>query len=187
MKDQDSNKLLKMNILTDILSESIGNSLYQISRQKLTEIEAKKVLLLVRISNLLEQLGDLANELGNLPNKIKLKGRNLYLSESTKKLEKIGRLLKDGFKKISIYFPQKSSKSILTNISSRKIEKFIRESYISHIQVLKKESYSPGSLFVEKLSVMENSVLKLKELLILMEKYHLLEKEDSKHLNNNKN
>jgi phosphate:Na+ symporter len=187
MKNQDSNKLLKMGVLTDVLSESIGNSLYRISQGKLTELEAKKVLLLVRISNSLEQLGDLAEELGNLPNKIKLKGRSFYLGKSTEKLEKIGGLLKNAFKKMSVYFPDKSSNSILNSISSKKIEKFIRESYASHVKILKKESYYSGSLFVEKLSVMENSLLKLKELLKLQEQYYLLKNNNSKHLNNNKN
>jgi len=186
MSDKDSNRLLKMGILNDTLSDFIAGALFEIGQRKLTENEAKKVILLVRISNTLEQIGDLSEDLGGLPSTLKSKGRNLSLESSTKKLEKVHLLLEKSLEEFGKSFSKNKLENSLNNVSSKDIPTWINEGYNAHIQFFKGETYHSGSLFVEALSIIENAVLKIKELLFLGGKYFLVN-EKTKHLNNNKN
>lgn len=182
-EDKESNKLRKLGILTNILSKSIDDALFSISQRRLSDDEAKKVLFLVRISNSLEQLSDLAEEIGELPETIKYKGSEPIFESSTKELDKIYSKLVESLELLYKSFPEENGEKGIEIISPRKLDHLINESYISHIKVLKKESYSSGSLFVESLSIIENSIYKLRELLILSKKYRLLITEETKHLN----
>lgn len=184
MSNKEFDKEKKMGILTNILSTAIDDSLFQLSQRKLTETEAKKVLLLVRISNSLEQLADLAEELGNLPETVRHKGTEPVFESPTRELERIYRELLNALKTFNHSFPNKLSEKSLRILASKKLDHLINESYISHIKILKKKTYSSGSLFVETLSIIENSIYKLRELLLLADKYNLLKNESTKHLNN---
>ncbi len=176
ISDDNSNRLKKMGILTNILSKSIDQALFKLSERKLSENEAKKVLSIVRISNSLEQLADLAEELGNLPETVRDKGTEPVFEEPTKELNKIYTKFLDVLKDFNLNFSKRDSKINPKLLSSKNIDSWINKSYNSQIKVLKQESYSSGSLFVETLSIIENSIFKLREILRLEEKYLTLDK-----------
>lgn len=182
LEDRELDEIKKFGVLTNLLSRAIDDALFEISQRKLTEIEARRVLILVRISNSLEQLADLAEELGELPETVRNKGVKPRYGTSTKELGKIYSKLIVSLNLLYESFSGEGDKKRTTVISPKKLDRLITESYISHIKVLRKGSYSSGSLFVESLSIIENSIFKLRELLILSEKYRFL-KNESKHLN----
>jgi phosphate:Na+ symporter len=183
VKETEFNKLKKLGVLTNIISKSISDALFYLSQRRLNEDEAKKVLLLVRLSNSLEQIADLAEELGEISETIRYKGSEPIFEGSTRELDRIHSKLLEALKLFYKNFPEGSSKIILKTISPKSMDHLIDESYKSHIKILKKESYSSGSLFVETLSIIENSVYKLRELLSLSDKYKNLRDQETKHLN----
>ncbi len=171
ISDSEFNKLKKMGILTNVLSKSIDEALFELSKRKLTEKEAMKVLSLVRISNSLEQLADLAEEIGDLPETVRYKGEEPIFEGPTEELKEIYLKFLSVLKEFNENFPNKLSKKSQNLLTSRNLDSLINESYNSQIKVLKRETYAAGSLFVETLSIVENSIFKLRETLLLGEKY----------------
>ena len=159
----------KMEALSDLLDEKIEESLLKISQRNLSKNEAQKVVVLVRISNLIEQLSDMAEDIAILPRTM-TKSQLILSDESRKSIEK----LYSQFRTLLIEI-QKSflSRSIEINYSSiiNSSEVFITKSYKKHIELLSKKEAYAGSIFVESLSYIESAMEKLHDIIILNNKY----------------
>lgn len=174
-KDKDLQKLEKLGTLSNLLSSEIEEALYNISQRKLTETEAKKVLYLVRLSNSLEQLGDIAEDIGNLPNSLIEKGIR-FSHQSLKGIEIISNKFEDSFKEVKKIFLKNSSEKVKKKFGRSEIEPIINKLYESHIKILKLEATYSGSLFVESISLIENSISKLREVVNLSNIYSNIKK-----------
>ncbi len=167
--------LEKYGTLSNILTKSIGNYLYELSQRKLTDIEAKKVLYLIRISNELEQFGDIAEDLGLLPRKLIDKGMTLP-KESNAELKKIYDKFDIPLKILQENFPSGQIKIAKRMTERKKFESLINKSYKSNIPFLKGDKQNSATLFVESVSIFENAVSKLRGILNLIEKYEKINK-----------
>jgi Na+/phosphate symporter len=180
--NQEIQKLEKLGVLSNLLRDEIQKALYELSKRKLSDTEAKKILYLVRISNALEQLGDVAEDMGALPKNVFEGGLNLKKS-SISGLEKVFLIFISSLEEVIAKFPEKSTRKIKLVTERTKIEPMINEIYRSYIEVLKVEEldlekeYS-GSLFVESVSIMENSIAKLREVIVLSDLYYVIKQQD---------
>ncbi|RME55405.1 Na/Pi cotransporter family protein [Candidatus Woesearchaeota archaeon] len=162
-----TNQIEKFEALSDLLDEKIEVSLLELSRRELDENEAKRIVMLVRLSNAIEQLSDFAEDLSNLP-----KSENFQASEEAMLgIDLVYVKLRDYFDLINDNFLNLRKKKIDINIES-----IITKSYARHVKIIKnKTTYAP-SLFVESLSLMEGAVNKLKEIAHLSVSYEELKR-----------
>jgi len=84
--------LEKLETLNDFLDEKITEAILQISNRKLTKLEARKSVLLVQISNAIEQLGDLGEDLSKISKDVFEVGASMSY-ESIEAVENIDELL----------------------------------------------------------------------------------------------
>jgi phosphate:Na+ symporter len=167
-KDSDLNEIEKLEILSDLLDEKIKKVLVELSERNLTKEEAKKVVLLVRISSAIEQLGDKANHLSKIPSEIK----KITLPEEFKYATKeVYNLLNSSFIELRKNFPTESKyyKRQITKLDS--IESTINKNYGNYVQRHKSSFVGHTSTFLETSALMESSVRKIKEILCLTDKY----------------
>lgn len=158
----------KLESLSDLLDEEIEKRLLEISRRSLAEADAERIILLIRLSNYIEQLGDIAEDIHSLPGKVNIK--------KGKKRDYIS-LLSEEFQKV---LEQTKSTNIvkLKEVSSliRKLDQLdpkINKSYKEHLDKLKDKTYYSSGMFVEYTSLIEGANQKLKEILNLIKEYQL--------------
>jgi Na+/phosphate symporter len=162
--------------LSNLITKTISDYLYNLSQRKLNEKEAKKILYMIRLVNELEQLGDIAEDLGLLPKKLISKGITPP-KESNENLKRIYEKFEQPMKILEENFPYGNNIKMARKLSERKrIESMINKSYISNIPFLKGEKENSASFFVEAVSIFENATSKLRGILILVQKYATLEK-----------
>ncbi len=164
-------RLLKREALNDYLDERIEKATIEMSHRKLGQSEAVRSVLIIRMSNALEQLADLGASIGYVANSIS--SRNMRLSDDA--LSEIGDIhmrLKEDIRLLRKNFPLISEEDV---ISMRQNEVSMRErintAYSSHLKRLYKGKAYAGSSFVKAMSRMESSHSKLREIRKLCEMY----------------
>ncbi len=187
IKEKELKNIEKLFILTKILAKKIEGAIFKISERKLNNLEAEKVLYLVRMSNSLEQLGNLTKRLSEVSIKLTKNDLTLDKDRSTKELEEVYSKLVDSLRILRECFPRENYTQSKKILPSKALNKIINRIYMSRIKILKKESYSSGSIFVETISLIESSIFKIRELLHLYEKYYSLRQSGNKDLNKIKN
>jgi phosphate:Na+ symporter len=166
--DKLTNEAEKYESLSDLLDEKIEKSLLEISSRKLSDVEAKRVVLLVRLSNAIEQLSDFAEDISLLPK------TEPYSQESLLGIDEIYIKFRDWFDIIRsnfIYKGKHKNKRI-----SKSLWVAIDKGYAGHIKVIKEKTIYSGSLFVESVSLLEGAINKLKEIEELDAKYDKIKK-----------
>ncbi len=181
---QELNTIDKLEVLNDLIDERIEAALLETSRRKLTSSQAEQIVLLVRISNLIEQLGDVSHDLSELPRTM-TKGELSLSRESYKGIDLIYSRFKKAYLDLSKGFPNNSSTKVGIILKSESIYPLISKGYKNHVELLKEKKAYAGSIYVESLSVFEGSVTKLKELGNLANTYTLLRKKDKKQTGHN--
>ncbi|MBN2367419.1 Na/Pi cotransporter family protein, partial [Candidatus Woesearchaeota archaeon] len=168
-------QLEKLETLNDFLDDKITNAILVVSNRKLSRIEAKKSVLLVQISNAIEQLGDLGEDLSDVSKDLFEKGIDMSY-ESIEAVDKIFIELKKNLVLMKSKFPD-LSKSTIIEIKKREdhILSLISQKYEDHMNRLheEKEEYS-GSTFVESVSIIETSVSKQREIRKFIQRYREL-------------
>jgi phosphate:Na+ symporter len=164
-----TNEIEKYEALSDLLDEKIEVSLLELSRRKLSESDAKKIVMLVRLSNAIEQLSDFAQDISNLSNAGSLESSE----ESLLGIDYVYVKVRDYFDFVNENFLSLAKKLGKVDVN---IESIITKSYARHVKIIKgKTSYAP-SLFVESLSLLEGATNKLKEIAQLSAKYEKLKR-----------
>lgn len=160
----------KYEILVDLLDERIENALLELSKRKLSQKEAKKVVLLVRISNLAEQLGDIAKNLGRLPSSEKINKPSLS-AEALSSIQKITGKMEGPFNTLKKDFPKPITdyNKLIQKLNS--VQPAIAKGYNEHIRRLQQRQAHGGSIFVESASLLEDGTGRLKEILKLSQQY----------------
>jgi phosphate:Na+ symporter len=168
--------LEKLETLNDFLDEKITYAILNVSNRKLSRLEAKKSVLLVQISNAIEQLGDLGEDVCNVTRDVFEKG-SVMSYECIEAVDKIFVELKKNLNVIKSTFPELSKRS-KDEIKKREdlILRLISMKYEEHLNRLNEEKDYKGSTFVESVSIMENSVSKQREIRKYIENYKLLNK-----------
>ncbi|MFH0885238.1 MAG: Na/Pi symporter [Candidatus Micrarchaeota archaeon] len=164
-------RLLKREALNDYLDERIEKAILQLSQRKLSQREASRTVLLVRMSNALEQLADLAASTGYIANATASRG----VPVSAEALAEIGDIhmrLKDDIRLLKAGFPSISDANV---VSMRQNEVWMRErinaAYANHLKRLYAGKAYAGSSFVKAMSRLETAHGKLREIRKLCEIY----------------
>ncbi|MFH0838532.1 MAG: Na/Pi cotransporter family protein [Patescibacteria group bacterium] len=164
------NAVDKYEVLEDLLDDRIETALLELSRHPLSEKEAKKIILLVRISNLVEQLGDTAKNLGRLPRSGKVSAPSLS-PEALSGIENIYTRMNEPFAAIKKEFPRPIAgyTKLVRHLDT--VRPAIARGYSQHVKRLKKRQATGGSIFVESSSLLEDGTDRLKEILKLCQQY----------------
>lgn len=150
--------------LNDYLDERIELALLELSQREIDDVQARRVVQLVRISNVLERLGDTGAELGAfgaadargghpLPS-----GADVDLQEVTEHLDRSFALIEDAFPNIT------EEQSAAHRAEQSGLRRLINRKYALHLQRLAESSaYAPAAV-VESLSLVEGASSQLREI-----------------------
>ncbi|RLG18528.1 Na/Pi cotransporter family protein [Candidatus Micrarchaeota archaeon] len=164
-------RVSKLEAVNDYLDERIEKSILELSRRRLCKKEARRTMLLVRISNVMERLGDSGKRLGSLSGNITESGTGLP-TDAMKRLNKIYSKFKHNTTIVKDYFskiPEDKIERMRQN--DKQIIQMINESYGEHLELLSSENSHSGSMFVELISVIEAANAKVREIRKLSEMY----------------
>ena len=166
-------RLKRYEELNDLLDKTIEKSLLHLSQRNLTQSQSERLVLLVRISNLIEQLGDSADDLGSLFNSVNESGRTPS-KESIEDLDEMVKIIRKNIKALEKFFPKHL---IVAKVKrkSRLLKKTINKKYGEHFMRIKKRGNYSGSIFVEAISIIEQSFNKIDEIADLTEKYNKID------------
>ncbi|MFC1697466.1 Na/Pi cotransporter family protein [Nanoarchaeota archaeon] len=168
--DKELSKIVKLETLTDLLDEKIEQSLLELSQRELNDKEANKVVLLVRISNAIEQLSDTAKDISVLPKSL-MRVDVQFSDESFNQINKVYKRFDEAFDYLKKNFPYKSSVKAKQITDRTVVEELISKSYKKHVEKLKKERYHADSIFVESISLLEDGITKLREIIVLTREF----------------
>lgn len=164
-------KVAKLESLNDYLDDEIENAILQLSRRRLTEEEAKRTTLLVRMSNLMERLGDHAEDIGDVATGFREKGRTIP-EDQLERLCSVYAILRDNIGLLSddILSVDDGTKSALKNgtvAMNARIDGIYRE----HLERMKDPTTPSDSTLLELLTIMESANEKVRELAAMAYEY----------------
>jgi len=168
-------KVEKLESFNDFLDDRINDALIEMSPRKLNIKEAKKALLLVRMSNAVEQLGDLAKNLAFLRETMEDSGLH-FTETSLKDLEQIHGQFEKNLLIVAGHVPRigKKERGQLRK-NDVLLRNLITAEYEDHfIQLLKSPEAYAGTAFVDAVALIETSNAKVREIRKLSEEYALL-------------
>jgi phosphate:Na+ symporter len=174
MKPKSYQKVLKLEALNDYLDEKIERTILEFSRRGLKGDSAKKIVLLVRISNAVEQFGDKGKDVSSSIKNMHESGAKLS-DEARKDLSNVYDMFNDNIRTLRKSFPRithRDSKSMIKH--DEMLRDIINTYYHSHLKRLQKTQ--DDSMFVELLSLVEAANSKLREIRKLCEMYLRLDK-----------
>ncbi len=168
---QKSQRVAKLETFNDFLDEKIEKALLELSKRKLSAKEAERTVLLVRISNVIEQLGDSGDKLSCFM--IDLADSGISLSpESMAELEQIYRKFRDNMLIARESIPKISEKNIkLMRKNDIAFRELINASYKRHLERLHSQKTYAGTSFVEAVSIFEDASSHVREIRKLSELY----------------
>ncbi len=169
-KGASLNRAKKLEILTDYLNRKMEAATREVGLRKLTDEEAKRTILLVRMSNVAEQLGDKGQDLAYMVSDMAEKGE--YMSpEALVELKEIYEKMSESMRIACSmpHIPRKDAKAMENNDAS--IRALINSAYEKHMSRIKEKEAYAGSFFVEAVSALEGANAKVRELRKLSELY----------------
>lgn len=164
------NAVEKYEVLADLLDEKIESALLELSHRHLSEKEAKKITLLVRISNLTEQLADTSKNLGQLPRSMKISSLSLS-HPALESVEKIYMRMEEPFYILKKEFPKPIPDYAKVSRRLGTVRLAIVRGYNEHIKRMQKREAHGGSIFVESSSLLEDGMERLKDIMALCQHY----------------
>lgn len=169
--NKEVRKVSKLESLNDYLDDEIEKAILQVSRRSLTEVEGEKTILLVRMSNLLERLGDHAEDIGDIAADVNERKRPMpreQLDELQQAFEPFMdniELLGDCVLKVDDGVKAK------IKMGSSTMNARINNIYREHIKRMGEASIPSDSTLLELLTVMESANDKVRELASMASEY----------------
>jgi len=168
---QNSQKVSKLESLSDYLDQRISDALLSLSSRKLTSGEAERILLLTRISNVIERIADNAQSMSKGFSHMQSKGLALS-KEGESELCEVYSDFRKNLKALSASFPGADPALLRSERRrSRRLEKQVIKSYSLHIVRLKSQKAYSGSAFVDLISAIDSANAKLGEVVQLTSVY----------------
>lgn len=173
-KPSDVRKVSKLESLNDYLDDEIEKAILQVSRRSLSEVEAEKTILLVRMSNLLERLGDHAEDVGDLASD--MNGRNRPMPQE--QLTELGMAFEPFMDNIDLLgdcvLNVDDTVKAKIKLGTAAMNTRINNIYRAHIKRMGEASISSDSTLLEVLTVMESANDKVRELAAIASEYSYL-------------
>jgi len=174
-KDQKFQHVEKLEMLNDFLDERIEKALLELSRRKLSRKEAEKTVLLVRISNAIEQVGDQGEKLGYLANDMSETGLS-FSPDSIVELEKVYGKIEENMLIIRDSLPAIPARNIeFMRKNDNAFRALVNLGYQEHMKRLYAQKAYAGTSFVEAMSILEDTNAHVREIRKLSELYRKLE------------
>lgn len=157
-------EIQKFETLNDYLDDEITESILSLSRYKLSKNVAKETVILIKISNTIEQLGDLGDDFSKVfqrMHKLGIKADDVHIE----RLTNIHNMLISLFKSIenSMINPKESELQKI-KIKEEEIYAVIRDEFDIHVKKLQTDNTYDGNIFVDAISIIELSVSKLRDI-----------------------
>ena len=161
----------KFETLNDFLDDEITKSILHLTRVKLSPRDAHSTVILIKISNTIEQLGDTGRDFAE----VFLRMHKLGISPSEVNIEKLTDIhnkMIDLFRDIEQNIIDTDEKKLL-NIKTKEeeITAMIKEEFDIHVLRLQKDAKYNGSIFVDAISIIESSVYKVRSIRKLLLKH----------------
>ncbi len=170
-KAQKLQRVAKLEALNDFIDDRIERGLLEISKRKLAAKEAERTVLLVRISNTIEQLGDGGEKLGYLSVDMGEAGLS-FSSEAVVELEQMYEKFRDNMLIARESIPKISAKNVeLMRKNDNAFRALTNSGYKKHLERLYSQKAYAGSSFVEAVSILEDANSHLREIRKLSELY----------------
>jgi len=154
----------KLETLNDFLDDEITASILKLTKVKLSPRDAHSTVVLIKISNTIEQLGDSANDLSE----VFLRMHKLGMSQKDVNIEKITDIhnkLIDLFKDIEKNIIQTDEKKLLSiKRKEEEITGMIAQHFDTHVLRLQKDAKYDGNIFIDAVSIIESSVYKVRSI-----------------------
>jgi len=165
----------KLELLNDFLDEEVEKATFTVSKRALTEMQAKRTMLLVRISNDLERLADLSRDLAKVARNAARMGRPLPKGQ-VEAIRGIYRIFDGNMQELSNNFPN-STKETISSLRARDIElrRALNLEYTLYLQRIAKINESSDSRYLEVLSIIEAANGKVRDIRKLTEEYSALD------------
>ena len=157
-------EISKLETLNDYLDKEITGSILSLSRYKLPEKVAARSVMLVQISNIVEQLGDLGEDFSEVfqrMHKLDINSDDVQIKELTQAFS----LLTAIFDMVEKEIKNPDKKSLMEiKEHEEELYKLIHVDYKQHIGKLESSDKYDGSIFVDAVSIIELSVSKLRDI-----------------------
>jgi Na+/phosphate symporter len=154
----------KLETLNDYLDDEITAAIVSLNKFKLSPEQAHKTVVLIKISNTIEQLGDLAEDLSE----VFIRMHELNISPvgiDIEKLTDIHNKLISLFQEIKkdINKPEEEHLQYIKK-KEEEIYEIIRQEYDLHVSKLQEVEEYNGNIFVDAVSIIELSVSKVRDI-----------------------
>lgn len=163
--DRDQARLVeRLESLNDFLDERIEAALLELSRREIDEAKALRVVQLVRISNVLERLGDTGATLGSVGSAEKSTQGSLS-ADVRADLTEVAERLDRSFEVIAQAFPDITPEQSAAHRAEQSgLRRLINRKYALHLKRLAEgSSYAPAQV-VDSLSLIESASSELREI-----------------------
>lgn len=164
-------KISKLESLNDFLDDKIGDALLKMSKRQLSREEAERTVLLVRMSNEIERLGDLGEDLGYLANGMAESGIS-FSSISGEELAKVYDSFALNASILSESLPEMDAKTkALMRKNDNSFRALVNQGYKNHLERLYRQKAYAGSSYVEAISIIDDANANVREIRKLSELY----------------
>ena len=164
-------KVSKLESLNDYLDDQIEDAILVMSRRSLKEEDGQRTTLLVRMSNLLERLGDQAEDIGDVATSYREKGRDVP-KEQLEQLASVYGILKDNLELLGeeVLKVNEETKATIKN-GTTAMNARINLIYREHLERMKDAKIPSDSTLLELLTIMESANEKVRELAAIATDY----------------
>ncbi|KAF5054256.1 Na+/Pi-cotransporter [anaerobic digester metagenome] len=166
-----AHKVSKLESLNDYLDEEIEDAILLMSRRSLKHEEGQRTTLLVRMSNLMERLGDHAEDIGDVATSFREKGRTVP-KEQLEQLSSVYNTLKTNLQLLGedVLSVDESTKVAIKS-GTVAMNSRINVIYREHLERMKDASVPSDSTLLELLTIMESANEKVRELAAIATEY----------------
>ncbi|HNX48340.1 MAG TPA: Na/Pi cotransporter family protein [Methanomassiliicoccales archaeon] len=164
-------KVTKLESLNDYLDDEIADAILRMSRRSLKGDEGLRTTLLVRMSNLMERLGDHAEDIGDLATGFREKGRAVP-KEQLDQLSVVFEKLRGNLELLGedVLQVNEGTKATIRN-ETLSMSARINDIYSEHLERMRDASVPSDSTLLELLTIMESANEKVRELAALASDY----------------
>lgn len=164
-------EIQKLETLNDFLDDEITASIVSLSKFKLSKRDAYKTVVLVKVSNSIEQMGDLGNDFSKTFQRM----HELGISKEDMNIETVTDIynrLMELFRETERVLQNPVEKD-LQNIKIKEEEIYaqIRDEFDNHVHKLQQGEEYNGNVFVDAISIIELSVSKVRDIRKILLKF----------------
>lgn len=162
-------KIQKLETLNDYLDDQITNAIVKLAKNKLSIVDAHTSVLLVKISNTIEQIGDLGQDFSDIfirMHELGFDSKDVCIDQISVIHFKYLELLRE---LIPLILEPSDEKILTIKEMELELASNTKEHFDIHVKKLQEEDDYNGNIFVDSISILELATSKVREIRKLME------------------